>query len=113
MASTRRPRLTCGNCGIGCIGALVVAAGLFAVIYTRSGRYRPYIPPPQPLPVPNALDDYIAAGQMFRANGGMGPIYQAQDQIWQAQHPSPPGGMMSSGMMGTAAPLSGPLPDLA
>lgn len=48
------------------------------VAYFTTGRYEPNIPTPPPPPIPNGLDDYLAAGAMFEANGGDKPMYDPQ-----------------------------------
>jgi hypothetical protein len=71
----RKRRSPASCCGTGCVGALIVFVVLFTVAYSFTGKYQPVLPPQPPVPSPNALDDYIAAGQMFKANGGSKPMY--------------------------------------
>ena len=72
-----RPRKKpgCGACcGGSCLGALLLFSIVFSIAYSRTGIYRPRIPPPKPLPSPNAYDDYIEAGKIITASGGVGGL---------------------------------------
>lgn len=48
-----------------------------AIWYATSDRYEPSIPPPAPLPVPNALDTYKAAAQAMEKSGVLGTAFPA------------------------------------
>src|SRR5437868_4901981 len=54
----------------GCFATLIIAAFAFTFSYLVTGRYQPSIPPPVPLPNPNGFQDYVAAANLFQANGG-------------------------------------------
>jgi len=77
MAKQNSKKRSCMGCGAGCLGVLLAAIGMIAAIYPTRGNYRPHIPPVPPLPRSNALDDYIAAGQILKANGGLKAIESA------------------------------------
>ena len=75
-SAPRKKKLGClPYCGGSCFGFLVLFAIVFAVAYNRAGIYRPHIPPPKPLPVPNAYDDYLKAAQMISSSGGTKAMY--------------------------------------
>lgn len=72
----RQKRLLNGSsCGLGCLGTLVLIAAIISGWYSSTGKYQPKIPPLPPLPNPNAFNDYVAAGQMLKANGGTKAMY--------------------------------------
>lgn len=75
MKRQRRFRFSCTTCGGGCLGLVALLFAVAAIWYSSVGRYRPRIPPLPPLPVPNAFDDYLAAGKMLQANGSTNAMY--------------------------------------
>ena len=87
-----RGRFCCSGCAL--FGALLALA--FLIAFNSTGRYQPRISPPPPVPNPNALDDYIAAGILFETNGGDKPMYDAnglpsllnQSSVVQANQPA-------------------------
>ncbi len=80
-APIRRGRSCCSCACSGCASVLIIALAAFLCVYARSGRYRPGVVPPHPLPAANGYDDYVAAGQMLRANGGIGGIYNTNPRL--------------------------------
>ena len=66
----KKKRSCAATCGGGCLGLMVMIAAVLSVLYVNTGTYQPKIPPPPQLPNPNALNDYINAGNLLRANGG-------------------------------------------
>jgi hypothetical protein len=48
---------------------------LFAIGSAATGRYHPTITPPPTPPSPNGYDDFVAAGKMLEANGGVKAMY--------------------------------------
>ena len=67
-----RKKPGCGAfCAGGCLGGILVIALVFSIAYSRTGIYRPHIPPPDRPPNPNAYDDYLAATRMVAAQGGL------------------------------------------
>src|SRR5437016_14604983 len=94
--TVRRPRR--GRCCLtGCLGIVVFVALSFTIAYNTTSRYQPNVPAPPPLPVPNALDDYIAAGVLFDLNGGDKPMNDPrgfpelldESSVVQANQPPP------------------------
>src|SRR5207249_781763 len=66
-----------GFCGLGCFGVIGLAAVVFSVAYSFTGRYQPAIQPPKPVPADNGFDDFVAAGRMLAVNGGTKALYPA------------------------------------
>jgi hypothetical protein len=60
------PKSCCG----GCLGLVIGLAAVFLAVFVTSGRYQPKLPPAPMVPTPNALDDFSAAGELYRKNGG-------------------------------------------
>jgi hypothetical protein len=65
-------------CVSGCGSSLLLILLIVAIAYSFTGRYHVTIPPTQPLPVPNAFDDYLAAAKLLAQNGGTSSIYPAR-----------------------------------
>lgn len=81
MTTLRRFQRGFSACGVGCFGLLILFAAIWSSYYSSIGKYRPVILPLQPLPTPNAFDDYVAAGLMYKANGGSRPLYSAESDL--------------------------------
>src|SRR6266550_2067419 len=81
MKKPTRFRIRASTWGVGCLGVLVLLVVGGSLYYSQVGHYLPYVTPPPPLPIPNALNDYAAAGTMFRKNGGTRTLEQAEDRL--------------------------------
>jgi hypothetical protein len=81
MKKPTRFRIRASTCGVGCLGVIVLSVVVGSLYYASVGHYHPYVPPRPPLPVSNALNDYTAAGAVFRKNGETRPLEQAETRI--------------------------------